>query len=70
MNDNQLYALIWKCIGSVIAIITVTAGGCTSYSNMLAAELAAKSSNPALVQCSVDSDRRASAFCIALANQK
>lgn len=70
MDDNQLFALFWKCAATCVAVIAITAGGCTSYSNKLAAELAAKSSNPALVQCSVYSDRRASAFCIALANQK
>lgn len=70
MDENQLYALFWKCVAAVIAVIFVTAGGCTSYQSKLAAELAAKSTNPALVQCSVNSDSRASAFCIALANQK
>ncbi|USE79501.1 hypothetical protein NDR89_23200 [Cupriavidus gilardii] len=71
MNDNQLYAVFWKCAAAVLVFGTATIGSCTMHQHRIQSEVLVKSPNPALTQCAfLDQGRKSSAFCIEVARQK
>lgn len=52
MEDNQLYALFWKCAACVVATAVVTIGSCTAHQNYLQKEVLEKTGNPTALNCS------------------
>lgn len=70
MDDNDLFALFWKCVAAVLITIILTVGGCVGYREHQRIEVLAKISNPALLQCSFnETATQQTAFCLSLVNQ-
>lgn len=69
-GEEQLFALFWKCLATVICTLILSIAGYNAHSNYLLAEIMKKVENPALAKCAIDtSSTNQSAFCIELARQ-
>jgi hypothetical protein len=68
LEDNQLWATVWKCGASAVGVIAIAIAGCTAHQNFVQTEALEKAQNPAALQCSFgDRDEKASAFCVEVA---
>lgn len=68
MNDNELYALIWKSTAATVIAVALSVAGCTAHQNYVQTDVMTKTANPAAVQCSFGSSTEQSTpFCLEVA---
>lgn len=68
MSDNELYAVIWRCVAATIVAIAALIAGCTAHQNYAQTEVMVKAANPSAVQCAFGSSTEQSTpFCLEIA---
>lgn len=53
MDENQFWATCWKTGGAVVAMMVLTAGGCTMYRHAQVTAMVAAGADPIKAQCAV-----------------
>jgi hypothetical protein len=68
MDENQLWATLWKCAATFLSILAVSIASCTAHQNYVQTQAMKGVQNPSAVQCSFgDRDMKGSAFCVEVA---
>lgn len=68
MNENEFWLGIWKVLGTVVVLITVSIGGCSSYATSKVSEAISNGVNPLEVTCAINGTNNS--VCTILAAQK
>jgi hypothetical protein len=65
MEENQLYALVWKLVAVVLSVVILTLGSCTAYQTYRITE----SQDPIAAKCAI-SDNGNTQACLTILGRK
>lgn len=68
MNRNEFWLGIWKVLGTVVVLVTITIGGCSSYATSKVAEAINNGVSPLEVTCAINGTNNT--VCAIIASQK
>lgn len=67
MNENQLNAILIKCIACVLCVLSLSVTSCNLYQIQTLKSMTANGADPLMASCAID---RGNSLCLVIAGDK